>query len=266
MGTPAELDEELAEGLKAAKTRRMYFALVLKGGADGALIVTKTKVPPADIAAAKKKSGGSAVLTGFCFVEDGKHIFEVGKVPPPAAEKVSKLLAKRDAELTITPIFRMSQDPELHDAGLQDGAASKATTETATQDKPFGSEELQFSLKNWAIATAKIRGDLKKLSARIATEVDDEEDLGPAIEGYVNEKLASMEAELNAALDKVNRADAAAKSQARDATVATIDRLQAEVAADQAITSLWEKNPFGAINVSPVLKATFNAIRRTVTN
>ena len=34
-----ELDAELAAGLKQAKGKRMYFAVVVKGGADGALIV-----------------------------------------------------------------------------------------------------------------------------------------------------------------------------------------------------------------------------------
>jgi hypothetical protein len=264
MGT--DTDEDLAAGLKAAKTRRMYFALVMKGGADGALLLAKTKVPPADIAAAKKKTGGSALLTGFCFYEDGKYVFEVGRVPPATAANIIKLIAKRDGGQTIAPIVRLSQDPELQESNQQDGQATAAQApKTAAEKKPFGDAELQLSLKSWTMATTKIRGDLKTLTTRIATEVDEEEDLGPAIEAYVNDKLASMETELNAALTKVGGgADEAAKSAARDEAVATIDRLQAEVAADKAITSLWEKNPFGAINVSPVLKATFNSIKRTV--
>ena len=58
-----EIDEELVTGLKAAKSKRMSFAVVLKGGSDGALIVSKQKIPPTAIAEAKKESGGSAVIS-----------------------------------------------------------------------------------------------------------------------------------------------------------------------------------------------------------
>lgn len=83
MADTHQLEEELTTGLKAAKGKRMYFAVVLKGGADGALILSKQKIPPGSIADAKKKSGGSAVIKGDCFGEDGKHVFEVAKGPPP---------------------------------------------------------------------------------------------------------------------------------------------------------------------------------------
>ena len=113
VGKAAELDEELADGLKAAKSKRAYFVLVLKGGSDGALIVSKTKVAPTAIAEAKKKSGGSAVVKGFCKYEDGKYVFETAKIPPATAAQVVKTIAKRDAEQSIHAEFRLSNDPEL---------------------------------------------------------------------------------------------------------------------------------------------------------
>src|ERR1700694_4720436 len=97
MAKAAELDMDLAAGLKAAKSKRAYFALVLKGSNDGALIVSKTKVPPADIAAAKKQSGGSSVLKGFCQYEEGTYVFETAKQAPATAAQAVKLIAKRDA-------------------------------------------------------------------------------------------------------------------------------------------------------------------------
>ena len=61
MAKQAELDEELVAGLKAAKSKRAYFALVLKGAPPtGPLIVAKTKVSPADIAAAKKSAAAAS--------------------------------------------------------------------------------------------------------------------------------------------------------------------------------------------------------------
>src|SRR5438552_8060311 len=101
-----ELDEELVTALKQAKSKRMYFAAVLKGASDGALLLKKTKIPPADIAAAKKKCGGSAVLKGACFYEDGKYVFETAKDPPATLANALKIIARRDAGLSIHPICR----------------------------------------------------------------------------------------------------------------------------------------------------------------
>ena len=108
-----ELDQELVEGLKAAKSKRCYFALVVKGGADGALVVSKTKIPPAAIAAAKKKSGGSAVVQGMVRYEDGIYVFETAKDPPATMDRLVKTIAKRDAGMTINVNCRKGSDPEL---------------------------------------------------------------------------------------------------------------------------------------------------------
>ena len=107
------LDQDLVNGLKAAKSKRCYFALVLKGSTDGALIVSKVKVPPTAIAEAKKSSGGSAVVKGHCSYEDGKYIFETGKPAATTAAQAVKIIAKRDAGLAIHPEFRVGTDPEL---------------------------------------------------------------------------------------------------------------------------------------------------------
>ncbi len=101
MGKAAELDEELVGGLKAAKSKRAYFALVLKGSNDGALIVSKTKVAPTAITEAKKESGGSTIVKGFCKYEDGKYVFETAKDAPATAAQAVKIIAKRDAGLTV---------------------------------------------------------------------------------------------------------------------------------------------------------------------
>ena len=90
----------------------MFFALVVKGGSSGALVVTKEKVPAAAIADAKQKSGGTAVIKGRCFGEDGKLVFETPKVPAPNWEKIVKQLAKDEAGLMIHPEFRLGADPD----------------------------------------------------------------------------------------------------------------------------------------------------------
>src|SRR5438270_9697308 len=125
-----ELDAELATGLKAAKGKRMYFAVVLKGGADGALIVSKQKVPAPAIAEAKKKCGGSAVIKGACFGEEGKHIFEVAKEPPATLANTLKLIAKRDSGLSIHAECRVGSDPDLVDEEDKATSGAKPTATT----------------------------------------------------------------------------------------------------------------------------------------
>ena len=44
LGKTTDVGKGLADGLKAAKTKRCYFALVLKGGTDSAPIVSKSTI------------------------------------------------------------------------------------------------------------------------------------------------------------------------------------------------------------------------------
>ncbi len=106
------VDKDLATALKRAKTTPMFFALVVKGGSSGALVVTKEKPPAGAIADAKQKSGGTAVIKGRCFGEDDKLVFETPKVPAPNWEKIVKQLAKDEAGLMIHPEFRLGADPD----------------------------------------------------------------------------------------------------------------------------------------------------------
>ncbi len=100
------IDTALLNMLHIAKTKEVEFALVMKGGADGALLLERFKIPPQLIVAAKKRTGGSAVLHGRCFFEDGKYIFAMEKIPPATAAQVVKKVVKRDTELTIHAEFR----------------------------------------------------------------------------------------------------------------------------------------------------------------
>jgi len=113
MAKVVELDKDLVDGLKAAKSKRAYFVLVLKGSNDGALIVSKTKVAPTEIAESKKRSGGTAVVAGFCSYEDGTYVFETAKDAPATADQAVKNITKRDAGLVVKAEFRLSNDPEL---------------------------------------------------------------------------------------------------------------------------------------------------------
>lgn len=157
MAKSGEMNEELVTGLKAAKSKRAYFALVLKGGKDGALIVSKTKVPPAAIADAKKESGGSAVVKGFCRFEDGVYLFETIKAVGPNVAQAVKLIAKRDAGITLRAEFRVKADPELladeeEASSTPQVTPAKQTDAAATTDGADLSAEWKTKLAKWTPA------------------------------------------------------------------------------------------------------------------
>ena len=85
---------------------------MLKGGTDGALLVSKTKITAPAIAEAKKSSGGSAVIQGFVSYVDGGYLFETAKKPPATAAQAVKTIANRDAGMPIHATFRMSDESE----------------------------------------------------------------------------------------------------------------------------------------------------------
>jgi hypothetical protein len=123
---PTDIDSELAANVKVAKTKRMHFAFVAKGSSDGALVLAKSKVPPALITDAKKKSGGTQVFKGACFGEEGKLVFELAKDPPATLAAALKKVIQRDAAITMPCICRVGADPDLAD----DGAASESAATT----------------------------------------------------------------------------------------------------------------------------------------
>ena len=143
------IDEELLKGLKQAKTKRLRFVAVMKGGSDGVLILSKFKISPAEITEAKKKSGGSAVIRGVCFGEDGKHVFETAKVPPASLAKTLKLIARRDTGLIINPICRMGTDPDLAEDEVPEASSPSPT---ATKAAPPSNDQLvqwQNAMRRW---------------------------------------------------------------------------------------------------------------------
>src|SRR5262245_58204225 len=109
--TMSKLDQDLAGALKRAKTKPMYFALVLKAPGEGTLIVNKDPVKPAAIAEAKKDLGGGQIIKGRCSGDkDGQLVFETPKDPPAALAKTLKAVIVRDAHLTLKVDARKAAD------------------------------------------------------------------------------------------------------------------------------------------------------------
>jgi len=102
MASP-DTDKELTALLKKAKKKKMFFGLVVKGS-EGKLILSKKKVKPAELKAAKKEMGGK-IAEGECVGESGVMVFTCLGKAPPGAEKVVKKLAKA-AGVSIKPEFK----------------------------------------------------------------------------------------------------------------------------------------------------------------
>lgn len=264
MASQTDFDEELAAGLKAAKSKRCSFALVLKGGADGALIVSKTAVPPAAIADAKKKSGGSAVQKGMCFYEDGKYIFEMSKEPPATMARVIKSIAKRDAEMTINVECRMGSD--TGESAEKDAEGDSSATPVATTTSPtktgFSITDFNRSRASWDAAKKKIHGDMEKLNATIRADLPEDPELGKELVDYIDDMLTSLDKSLETALDGVVKAGTDADRQsAKTAALGVLDRYQKTVAINPGVKQV-QRNPMMPINILTPLNATLDVIKR----
>jgi hypothetical protein len=98
----ADANQQLTEALKQAKRGPMRFAFVIKGPAEGKLLVARKTIPAKEIAEAKKELGGGKVYRGRCEGEMGALVCEVAQEPPATLAKQVKALITRDAG----PLFK----------------------------------------------------------------------------------------------------------------------------------------------------------------
>jgi hypothetical protein len=177
----ADLDAELVTGLKQAKSKKMFFAFIPKGG-EGKLIVSKTKVRPKDIATAKKEIGGGSAVVGKCIGPLNDMVFEVAKEYPDALGNAIKKSAKRDAGLMIVPTFKVAGDAEEgdEDEAGDDTRAEAPKTPAASEAPPADVDAKEeapadeaapapaLDLGPWQAARQNAVNGLKALAAKVA--------------------------------------------------------------------------------------------------
>jgi len=173
----AAADPKLAAALKLAKAATkdapLLFAMVLKGTNDGVLIVSKMKISPQDIAHAKSKCGGTTVLSGRCFNEEGKLVFEMGKAPPPAMAKVLKEIITRDAEMTSTPLPRLAQDMVEQAPATPIGSPPTSQGGALPSVQPQ-TQEPSAALAAWQAARVQAVNAIRKVATVVAKTKDEE--------------------------------------------------------------------------------------------
>jgi hypothetical protein len=126
-----KVDPDLLTNLKSAQkakeNRPHFFALLVKGGGEGKLLVSRRKIPEKQVAEAKKAVGpGPALVKGVCFGEDGQLIFETSKPPAPSWLVTVKKQAKEAGLAALKAMFRLGRDdtqvPESAEESGEDGA------------------------------------------------------------------------------------------------------------------------------------------------
>ena len=132
----AEVDADLVTALKLAKGKKMFFAFIPKGS-DGKLILSKKKIPPKEIAEAKKELGGSNAIIGKCFGPIGNMVFQVVKQPPPTLEAALKKVAKRDAGLALVPSFQVDGAADADEGGDAPAAPTAAAPAAPATPTPL---------------------------------------------------------------------------------------------------------------------------------
>ncbi len=168
--TAPKIDKLLAANLAKAKLARaekpFFFALVLKGGGtSGKLLIDRMKIKPTPIQAAKKATGGSAVLIGVCYFDNkvSKLIFETDKAPLPTWQQLVKKLARQEAGLAIEAKFVQAKRPVAAVKEPEDDDKDEAGEwEAAKPDAAEAAE--QAALEKWNLQLDAIRTKLLQAS------------------------------------------------------------------------------------------------------
>lgn len=178
--------EDLVTAIKQAKSKKMYFAFIPKGG-EGKLLVSKAKIKGKDIAAAKKEIGGGSAVIGKCTGPLDDLVFEVAKEYPNSLCAAIKKAAKKDCGLNIFPSFKVSGDAEEgdEDEAGDDTGAEAPKTPAASEAPPADVDAKEeapadedapapaLDLGPWQAARQKAVTGLKALAAKVAATKHD---------------------------------------------------------------------------------------------
>jgi hypothetical protein len=269
---PKELDQELKAALARAKSAKsanpMFFALVLKGGSDGVLIVGKNAIPSAKINEAKKSCGGTTVLKGLCFGEDGALIFETPKDPPGSAATATRRIAQDLTGVTISPVFRLGRDPDSMGQPANEG--TEVQTEEGSKGggptKPVSLVALQKCRLAWDLARKKAQQDINALQKTILVKASGDPSLKvivKVVKGFDAAKTR-LDSSLVELLDAALNAPTPEKRvELYSQAAGQIRAYQAFVAADPLLKDI-DNNPFLPVKVNSTLSAVLNQLANTL--
>lgn len=252
-------DPVLKAALMMCKVKKMFFALIPKGPADGTLIVKKVKVPVKEIVAAQAELGvKNKPITGRCIGPITEMVFLTAKPAPGSMKAALKVIGKRDIGTPIIADLQLDvkadEDEEEEDTGEEvnvavvsprDAAAAAGAVAGAAAGAPEGDAagaaarppqappRPPLNLSRWLAARQQAITHLKGLAAKVAgTKHGDAAGVVKEISALINKLPANPEPH-------------------------TIDALQAFIQQDESITAA-EQSPkhFADVNIrAPMLEA-----------
>lgn len=212
-GSEKDLAGLLKTALRRKREKPMRYAIVAKGSNDGAILLSKKKISPDEIAQAKKSTGGKLISRGICFGEEGRLVFEAAKTPPATMAKTIKTLAKKYAKLAVKPMCRAAGAGELDADEAESGgadfdrkrAALMTAFETARNRNPEMAGQLEAKLNEaQGLADAKnFDGGLEALKVLKALIAHALGGPPPAPKGVTEEAYKKQVAKLTPNLTKI---------------------------------------------------------------
>src|SRR5262245_17020031 len=117
----AVLDEELADGLSAAKKAPRNFALIVKGVSPVKLMVRKKKFKDAELMKAKTAAKGNDYIVGVLEASGSDFAFKVlGKDEPGVTPIKLKDFISEQTDMTSQPRWELVKElPDVGDDGDQ---------------------------------------------------------------------------------------------------------------------------------------------------
>lgn len=244
----SKLQAGLSQAKTAAKSAALHFAFVMKGGKDGALMVSKGKVPTGLIDDAKKRTGGSAVLIGRCFGEKGILTFEMTKAPGANVKAALQTVIKRDAAMTLSVNARAETKDEEKE--------SEESESEEVNARP--GELLKLWRKTVGLVDARVKplvDALRKIDNRAMTEAAN------AMEGAIDAFGPHLE---KAFQSFDNCVDPKAKRKAYETAKKLVDNVRAQVNSNKALQAA-EDNPFDInVNVIKIVGDGLNDIQKSL--
>ncbi|HEX3997767.1 MAG TPA: hypothetical protein VHX65_04395 [Pirellulales bacterium] len=190
------IDQESISALKDAKTKEVYFALVVKNGAVGTMVVNKTsKVPQKKIDEAKKDCGGTATVVGRCFASNGTLTVQTVKDVDANGQTLAKKFAK-EAGFSHCD-FATNKDAESDKPGSTQTTPQKVGTTTDTSEQANGLKNRLEAILEWCKANKDGLGtkDTVERTIPVARHASDALKQGDLVEA--EKKMVLIEKYLN---------------------------------------------------------------------
>lgn len=123
-----DLDKALAKSIQKAKQKPRNFVIVGKGSNVLKLLVDRKRIPPSDVTAAKKESGGNSTIQGVLTGGAGPElIFQVLELPSITAVKLRNFILETTG-LTLKPQFEVLPSlTEVDEAGDEESEEAEAS-------------------------------------------------------------------------------------------------------------------------------------------